>query len=132
MAAADAESCLISPLSDEPVVDRSKLVRENENAQVVDRSNVGEIDLTGLKEDFSTDSNSDDDDVDAQSRNVSKVEEFVPSKVEGDNSQYAGRKFGLIMNINESEYNEGHKMNPDENQLLFGEEISLALTMHND
>lgn len=85
MAAADAENCLISPLNDEPVVDRPKLVRENENAQVVDRSNVGEIDLTGLREEFSTDSDSEDDDVDAQSRNVSKVEEFVPSKVEDSN-----------------------------------------------
>ena len=132
--AADEAADGISHLIEEPegpVIDRSKVVLGEQEVPVVDRSKVGEIDLTGLKEDVSTSTDSsDEEDVGAQSRNV--VPEFVPKQVEGDNSQYAGRKFGLIMNLNDSDYNHGEKMNLNENQLLFGEERSFALTMHKD
>ena len=64
---------------------------------------------------------------------VVKEPVFVPGQVSGDNSQYAGKKFGLIMTLNESDYNDGKQIDltkPDE--LLFGENIQLALTMAPD
>ena len=103
-----------------PVIDRSNVVIDAD-LKLPTQLNPADVDTT-------TDSTSDSDiDLTSKPRNVGA--NFIPGKVDGDNSQYAGRKFGLIMNLNESDYNNGHNMNLDENQLLFGEEISLALTL---
>ncbi|KAK8871967.1 hypothetical protein M9Y10_007717 [Tritrichomonas musculus] len=71
---------------------------------------------------------SDDDEVEA--RDVEP--EFVPHTVDGDNSQYAGRKFGLVMLLNENDYNNGEKVDLENEQLLFGEDVQFALTMVKD
>ncbi|KAK8841954.1 hypothetical protein M9Y10_026909 [Tritrichomonas musculus] len=71
-----------------------------------------------------------EEEVEAQSREVEP--EFVPRTVEGDNSQYAGRKFGLVMLLNENDYNNGEKVDLEDEQLLFGEDVQFALTMVKD
>ena len=75
-------------------------------------------------------SSSEEDEVEVQSRNVEP--EFVPHTVEGDNSQYAGRKFGLVILLNENDYNNGEKVDLENEQLLFGEDVQFALTMVKD
>lgn len=57
---------------------------------------------------------------------------FIAHKVDGDNSQYAGRKFILIMTLNETDYKHGAKVDLSNDQLLFGEDIQFALTFHKD
>ena len=60
--------------------------------------------------------------------------EFFPHTVEGDNSQYSGRRFGLIMTLKDSDYNNGHKRlgSPSKNQVFEGEDIQFALTLTKD
>lgn len=57
---------------------------------------------------------------------------FISKPVDGDNSQYTGRKFGLIMTLNESDYNEGKQMIEDDQVLLFGNDVDFALTLEKD
>ncbi|KAK8857753.1 alpha-actinin [Tritrichomonas musculus] len=64
---------------------------------------------------------------------VAKEPVFVAGPVSGDNSQYKGRKFGLIMTLNESDYNNGKQVDLTKgDELLFGNDIKLALTMAPD
>lgn len=67
--------------------------------------------------------------------NIEEDEIFIPHQVEGDNSQYAGRKFGLLMTLNKSDYNNGEKMNfkkDDDQDSDDDEEIQLALALMKD
>lgn len=79
-------------------------------------------------EPVNTDSVSDEEDV----KQAVQEPVFVAGPVEGDNSQYAGRKFGFIMTLNESDYNDGKQVDPTKDELLFGEDTQLALTMEED
>lgn len=57
--------------------------------------------------------------------------EFVPFKVESDNSQYAGRKFGMIMNLQEKDIQGINNEGNNYKQTKEGN-IRLALTMTKD
>ncbi|KAK8892934.1 hypothetical protein M9Y10_030186 [Tritrichomonas musculus] len=67
----------------------------------------------------------------SKSRTLILDDEFVPHKEEGNNRRYAGRKFGLIMTLNETDYRNGSKIDPKIEQVSFGEEVQLALTLTN-
>ena len=68
--------------------------------------------------------------VETQTREVEK--EFVSHIVDGDNSEFAGRKFGLIMSLNETDYNNGEKVDFENDKLPSGEVLQFALTMVKD
>lgn len=65
-------------------------------------------------------------------RRTADINEFYAYHVDDDNSMFSGRKFGLTLSINENEYNNGEKMNPNNNEIVFGRDLSLALTLVND
>ncbi|KAK8892247.1 hypothetical protein M9Y10_029470 [Tritrichomonas musculus] len=67
----------------------------------------------------------------SKSRTLILDDEFVPHKEEGNNRRYAGRKFGLIMTLKETDYRNGSKIDPKIEQVSFGEEVQLALTLTN-
>ena len=67
----------------------------------------------------------------SKSRTLILDDEFISHKEEGNNKKYAGRKFGLIMTLKETDYKDGHGINPSNEQVTFGEDIQLALTLTN-
>ena len=103
-------------------VDSNELVQNN-----VD---VDSTEVTQNNVDVESSVSDEEDNVEAHARDVEA--EFVPHTVEGDNSQYAGRKFGLVMLLNENDYNNGEKVDLENEQLLFGEDVQFALTMVKD
>lgn len=56
----------------------------------------------------------------------------IGQEVEGDNSQYAGRKFGLTMILNEDDYNDGNKLKGESSELFFGQKVSYGVTLTHD
>ncbi|KAK8897721.1 alpha-actinin [Tritrichomonas musculus] len=67
----------------------------------------------------------------SKSRTLILDDEFAAHREEGDNRRFAGRKFGLIMTLKETDYRSGEKINPQTEQVSFGEEVQLALTLTN-
>lgn len=63
-----------------------------------------------------------------------KSNEQIPLShpIDGDNSQYAGRKFGLVMKLNKSDYNNGKEKDLNDHQNYTGELISLAVTLEKE
>ncbi|KAK8884631.1 hypothetical protein M9Y10_043747 [Tritrichomonas musculus] len=103
-------------------VDSNELVQNNVG--------VDSTEVTQNNVDVESSVSDEEDNVEAHARDVEP--EFVPHTVEGDNSQYAGRKFGLVMLLNENDYNNGEKVDLENEQLLFGEDVQFALTMVKD
>ncbi|KAK8898130.1 hypothetical protein M9Y10_000400 [Tritrichomonas musculus] len=56
----------------------------------------------------------------SKSRALILGDEFVPHKEEGSNKKYAGKKFGLIMKLKETDYKNGQRINPLKEQVCFG------------
>lgn len=61
---------------------------------------------------------------------TSKIELCLPPS--GDNSQYAGKTFGLIMTLNKTDYNDGKEIDLSNYEPHSGDEIQLALTLEKD
>ena len=67
----------------------------------------------------------------SKSRTLILDDEFVSHKEEGNNKKYAAKKFGLIMKLKETDYKNGQRINPLREQVCFGEDVELALTVKN-
>ena len=67
----------------------------------------------------------------SKSRTLILDDEFASHKESGNNIIYAGRKFGLIMTLKETDYKNGQSINPTNEQVMFGEDVELALTLTN-
>ena len=68
----------------------------------------------------------------SKSRTLILDDEFIPHKEPGNNRRYSGRKFGLIMTLKETDYKNGEQINPLNEQVMFGEDVQLALTLTNE
>ncbi|KAK8896778.1 alpha-actinin [Tritrichomonas musculus] len=56
----------------------------------------------------------------------------APAKDVNDNSQYAGRTFGLIMTLKDKDYNNGREVNLKKPETHSGQDVKLALEMVKD
>ena len=68
----------------------------------------------------------------SKSRTLILDDEFNPHREQGNNLRYEGRKFGLIMTLKETDYRNGAQINPQSEQVMFGEDVHLALTLKNE
>ena len=107
-------------------------IEENENKDEKEEEEYSEPITSNVDStiELINESVSEEEETDVQTKEVET--EFVAHRVEGDNSEYAGRKFGLVMSLNETDYNNGEKVDLENDQLLFGEVVEYALTMVKD
>ena len=61
-----------------------------------------------------------------------KLAELSANPITGSNSEYAGRTFGLIMTLNEADYNDGKKADLEKEEPISEINIQFALTMSKD
>lgn len=61
-----------------------------------------------------------------------ELAELSAIPITGDNSEYAGRTFGLIMTLNEADYNDGKKADLEKEEPISEIIIQFALTMSKD
>lgn len=93
---------------------------ETNESIIDDAIESGNVKQDGINEESSSDSEEE-----IKARNI-KHPEFTPHKIEGNNSKYP-RKFGLIMTLNESDYNEGRKIDMNEVINFFSVKIFRSL-----